>query len=710
MNIKKYKYLFATLLVGFVSSCVDDIDLSGPKQEEDPDLSGVPSEITDGYSVSFRMSIAPMDGGAIGLNSRATSNQDLRTIENFVDLEKLRILFFTCLDNADYVDAYGKEIGVYSNERKYQTGIHDVFLFEAKSRWVSLVSASEATDASYQVTTPVFSVGEEDDYDWEGIREVLLNRPFKIVILVNRPEDIRYSDFDNNPNFQETEFRFGNKGPYWSKKESDATIELYRYLAKNVGFVNIDPNVWEEKLNEFADPYYPIPSINDLHHCMWDPVYANKNSEKDYHWYDFIIGKPSQGVTAAWKNVDDWITGGRQDSMGAVSAWTTWLHLNEWKAAFPGDTTFDGAEYNHADGRGYISNPNDKNKPMNFYLLPNPEQGIPMYGVQKFQALGDWEEGTPIHLSAVKAGESTNTKKSTITLLRSLARVELIIPKKMSGKTITVTAPAFMSSNVFGRCEPMDVATPTDEIWSNDHSDPNCEWFNIYRYGPIVNKKESGQTEDNFLKRMAWFYGAWKPWWSFEDKFNTDTKMEWFDNAAKTKVSGGMPYPRIYNSCIQRNGTARLDFVQTSDDQDDYYHYVVYTGERNINDPSKFNNKDTNDGNKLKGLWAEKSELAYFKLNINGSPYVIFINPYNDGAKAKNYLSSTADIGKFKEEMAYIDKDNSTTQNEWNYPIMRNHAYVFRVTQLNSSTTDTDGINVVVISSENRTAPTIDFY
>lgn len=676
--IKNFFLVLAAVSIFMTPACTDDIDFSepAPAEKDGYDLSDVPTDILDGYSLSFNMSVLSIDGGNPSLTSRATTNQELRDIENFVDLEKLRILFFTCLDDNDYTDEFGEKRGPEDPSQNivFHTGQHDVFLFEAKSRWVSLLSTAEASDASYQVTSPVFEYGNNESYDWEYIREALCTRPFKIVILANRPESIRYSDLDTNyssSESQDVEFYFDNTGPYWGVEESEAGKQSYMFLRdqvltesqENNRFRNVDQKDGYPKLGT---------TINELHHCQWDPVYGNKNSTSGYNWYDFIIKNRTGKVpNMSNVNVETWRANGEPDAMGAISAWTTWLR--------------------GADGKWITSG--GKNK--NFYVLPDPNQAIPMYGVQKFNALGEWKQGTPIHLSAVKAGESSSIQKKNISLLRSLARVELLIPKSLGLKVKQVS---FKYSNVFGRCEPMDVATPTNQIWDDSSNHSGCEWNNIYKYGPIIYDETTAESESNFLNRMAWFYGAWKPWWNFREKLSaTDAK---FDNQAKTRNNNNrMPYPRIFNTCIQRNGDAYLDYVQTSDDEDDYYHYVVYTGERNINDPSKFSNSG-------KGLYVSASEVAHFQIEFdNVGSYMLFINPYNSGSAANNYLSPTTIGNPIRTAMS----GPGTTQNDWNWPIMRNHAYVFRVKSVGSAT-DNDGLNVIVISSENRTAPPIDFY
>lgn len=699
-----YKYtsiLLSSLALLLLSACVDDLSLQEP-EDNLPDLSDVPKEITDGYSVTFQVGLEGMAGENMGLGTRGAisslTGQDLYAIQNFVDLEKLRILFFTCLDDTDYIDPWGNPY-VEGNGPKYHNGKHDLFLFESKSRWVSILSTAESSTASWQVTTPIFNLDDQnDDYNWTRIREILIKRPFKIVILANRPEQIRYSDFDGS--YGTSSFYFGNKGPYWAKQESDLTIELFD-IAESKGFNNVEAD-FQTYLNSLVGEnavkkgYYA--NINDLHHCQWDPVYTNKNNytsnNVDYHYYDFIIKNYTHGaIDAADNDVNTWIRNGRRNAMGAISAWTKRMTHAEWKALYPGDTTFDGAEYSHSDYPGFITNTNDKNKPLNFYFFPDQDQGIPMYGVQQYEALQQWKEGTPLNLSVRRQGDNSSSTRNNISLLRSLARIDLIISKSVG----TIKDPMFMYSNVFGRCEPMDVATPTDQLWNNkDHGqNQDCEWFDIYNYGPLMTATGTAAvtSEDAFLSRNAWFYGAWKhAGWDFNKKSNV--KDEYFTNFGK-------PSPRIFNPCIQRNGYASLDLVQIEDDNN--YHYVVYTGERNVNDPSNFSD-----------LRALKAELAYFRFTVvrpnnTQSIYCFAINAYDPNSTIfKDYRGSQEKLDGYKETMG---TSTATGKNyiEWNYPIMRNHMYSFNVLGIDNKT-DTSGLDIRVVDSENRETPLIEFF
>lgn len=611
-----------------ITSCVDkgieEIYEHGP----------LPEEFKEGFSLSLQISLDPMGGAEF--RTRA-SDSETRDIEDFIDLERLRILFFTCDD--EQADATYTEAG-----KQYDSGKHDVFLFESKSRWVSEVESSSANAAKvWQVTTPVFTYGNEDKYDWDRIREALTTKPFKIAILANRPGTMRFGDFDKAVQGG-GEFFFGNGGPYWGPNES----------------------------------FNPNYTINDLHHCQWDPVYTSKNLIKGVSSntstdangnsvYNFIMKNPKQST--------DSIDGKTQNLMGAVSQWTK---------------------------KGTDGN--------NYYFHPDRSQGIPMYGVQKFDKITNWIHGTPFNISESQKGQDNTYYGKTISLLRSLVRIELMIPKVLGGKNVIVEDVTLEGSNVMARCEPLDVATPTNLLWSTDNcsgegTDP-CEWFAVQKKLAIINEDNMGQAAkgDNvaandllqvkktFVNRIAWYYGAWQKWWDFNDPDVSGWKPDF----------GSAPYPHIYNPVTQRNSTVFLDNCTVTDDA--FYHYVVYTGERNIIDPTNF-----------RDLRLSESKICYFKFSIryqggsstSGKNYQVAIADYsNKNSLIQGYLNSGTDFGSKTGYLVTMAK--STNPDELNWVLLRNHVYRFQITGI-AGNLDEGGFDGLVISTEERAAPDITY-
>lgn len=757
-----YLYFIGITLLGIVlPSCVDDKISPTPPEINDEIDPNLPEEIRNGFSVSFNMELGEM--GSLGSNSRAsasTTNAYLREIENFIDLERLRILFFVCVPDAGVGsnEEMEKNPNSFPKDNFKRNHTKDYFLFESKSRFVTPLTNNESTSARWQVTAPVFTYGNNDEYDWEAIRYALTHYNFKIAILVNRPSEVDFGDFDNK--FGKPVVFYTDRGPNWS-----------------VEHTWIDPSFRnQEKYQGFSEDYWKYrPTINDLHHCQWDAVYSSKNNTK--HVYDFIMANPYETDKVTNKDKNDLIN----------------------KLTKPEDNAPEGSEIKKFDYRnlmGALSYWTEKRvfletgEEENYYILPNASKGIPMYGVQKFIALGDaWIEGTPFNVS-----NHTNYNGDNIHLLRSLAKLELKIPKKMqireNGEVTTVDIivknPYLRYSNVMARCEPLDVETPTEVIWSANEN--LCESNDIFKYGPIINSSNTNKTPKTdpytYQEWVAWFYGAWKHWWHFnadreEMEKERDYKykgVELYGNIQGLKDPGfftaehtkGLESPHIFNPVIQRNQYAHLDDCLIEDSE--YWHYIVYTGERNINDPSDLLNHDNS-----------KAEVAYFSFNVvcpklgltslmteeeinnainglssstkkdafttqvkekylktedesankekdMGKELCIPITNYKENVELKRTINNIQNYYKIPNPQPILDywkylNDNgtnsffqgkmrtyaenmvlNTSEKSWNWPLLRNHLYSFTVTKFGNAN-DEGGISVQVVTSEDRIAP-----
>lgn len=709
-SFRKKLYLSIVAAFGLAGqSCVDDV--LDPNMGIDPN---VPKEIADGYSVSFSMSLDAMSPGGPALLD-VTTNASLREKENYVDLEKLRILFFTCAGD-DPNDNSGK---------------YDYFLFESKSRWVSVLSDIETTQANWQVTAPVFTYGNNDDYDWEAIRWALENYPFKIVILANRPDNVDFGDFDGKFG---KEIKFAtDRGPNWGPKDT--------YIYDDVNSIGVNWRDWEGRNKpEFKyygdeDSFRTKPTINSLHHCQWDPIYTSKNNGK--HIYDFLVEQPwadenfDYGTNKLKTDenkkpipLKDQAGVGSYNMMGALSYWTEKMPQRDKD----GNIIYDDDK-----NIQYIMDPlDDKNeKTANFYVHPDPSKGkgIPMYGCQVFDRLTDWKPGTPYNVSLKLSGQTDQYERKNISLLRSVAKIELKIPKRMfkedgSAIDIKLENPCLHYSNVMARCEPLDVATPTDQLWK---SDDECEWNDIMKVGPLVD--EDKWTEEHkgsfsalqevaqyyFDHKIWWFYGAWKDWWHFNnpsiyvnesnltgpetpgahgggDLVNYKSFTS-FPDEAELAAKGYPPYPHIFNPVIQRNGNALITECKIDTPEDNYegfLHYVIYTGEKGINDASTVNL-----------ISREKAELVYFSFSIQGTKYYLPLTDFNKNTLWKDYY--TGGTGN-----ALISTDYKKLMpgdpNNYNWVLLRNHVYTITVTSFKDFM-DIGAVNSQIVSSERRDAP-----
>ncbi|MCH5332099.1 MAG: hypothetical protein J1E33_06830, partial [Alistipes sp.] len=431
-----------------------------------------------------------------------------------------------------------EEVEDYVNPEKFRVLFFDSqyrFLFESKSRWVKLLS-QDADKTSWFVSIPIFSYGNDVKYNWpwKQIREELTTTEknidpqkdcFYIAILANRPTIECFPDLDKTMNGTKN---FDNSGPHW-------------FLENTAGYTGNNGDV---------------KSVFDLHHCQWDPIYTSKNTKDATHsgYYEIVMGIDPKPETV------DGIK--KEFLMGATSCWVD-----------HGPTmTDDGVK----DGFGNRT-----------AIHPSKDYPIPMYGIQRFTKIpaDAWTKGTPFNLSVIPHVENKNGAykdyTANISLLRSVVKLELRIPRKyQQPKYVGLTY-----SNIYARCEPMDVWTPTNDIWEKEH-DKDCEWKTIMSHALMSqNYSETGTSKGDYWNRLWWFYGAWmetnpatgNPWWNF----NTDKSQ---GNGFNPNNRNHSDSPKIFNPCIQRN--QRVTCTNAMVEDDEYYHYVVYTGERNVNDPS----------------------------------------------------------------------------------------------------------------------------
>lgn len=636
MNNKKYTYLiflFACLAV--VTSCVDDL-------QADMNSEG---EFTDGYSLQLTVTLDNL--GGTNNSTRASdlsTDNPMKEWEDYIDPEKFRVLFFN----------------------KYEE-----FLFESKSRWVKQLAPTADGFSQWQVSIPMYSYGNDISYewDWDKIREELTTNEFKIAILVNRP----LKDF--SPGFSESGLNgdpkwIDNTGPHWKKNHTS----------------------WGAGKND------TIRTIIDLHHCQYDPLYhaksvngTDEDNLKNDNFYDFIMG--DYNLDKDGKPTSTYIN--RYPKMGATVSFIHWGDKEDYKG-----------EYIKT---GYDSDFPNASTQVKYTILPDKTHPIPMYGIQTFDPITHWVKGTPFNLSSMADSQTSEYTPKTISLLRSVVKLELCIRKDLFNNKKPPLV-LLWYPNIYSRCEPMDVWTPTDQIWK-DH-DNGCEWKDIMAYGLVSSKnttlggtKRYEQTDVGaFQKTMSWFYGAWSE--NKPKKNNEDADVPRWDfmrhNGTKATIVGtnnGVPnYPRIFNSCIQRNKSVicneKGDLSEEYDDS--YWHYVVYTGERNMIDPNKIPNmketvyaiswmfKDgTTSGSNAKYYFIPIADYNSSSGNTHASNCLkaVSLTSYDLQSPMKDYA------GKLRDEVA------ENQQNEMPWPLLRNHHYRIIIGKPNETRAD-GGISV----------------
>lgn len=398
-------------------------------------------------------------------------------------------------------------------------------------------------------------------------------------------------------------------------------------------------------------------SVFELHHCQYDIIYADKGAHKDgasASYYDFLMGdintdRPTMGATINWVSFDN---SKKKDLTSSVT--------------------------------------------MRYVELPSAEHPIPMYGIQRFDPIPKdlWLPGNPFDISNLPSEAFPDVPQgsytyNTISLLRSCVRLDLKIPKTIKNGA----KPSFVTlwySNIYSRTEPVDTWTPTNEIWK-DH-DNGCEWLNIRNYGPVCNTS-TATNKAQYQSRISWFYGAWKDkGWKYTTRTNTNVT-----------VAGSLPYPRIFNTCIQRNKVIWAGNADFSDYYNDgYWHYVLYTGERNVND-----------ANKLPDL-SSTPYIACFVVSWDNSKYYCIplldyannkdndaaniFGPHTDGKVPAGNLPTALDN--------YAKTLISESGANLPYPLLRNHIYSFTLTGKTKADGDAE---IIGVKSDVRRTRDIDF-
>lgn len=653
----KYRDMNKFLLVCFAfcafTACTDDLPITNDTPNS------IENIFYDGYSLNF---VATLDNmGEMATRATAWVNpstpQDVVDMENYVDPEKFRVLFFECKP---------KDLNVPNDYN------HDYFLFESKSRWVKKLDGNENR---WLVSVPLFTYGNdyyEDkdgnktlEWDWERIRTALTTNRFKIAILANRPEydwypGFEYSGLEKDPRWMD------NTGPHWGPNDTG------------------------------------VKDVFDLHHCQYDAVYHGKSEE--YGYYDFIMGDydldENGGVAGTYKD--------QRPQMGATSSWVNWLGGNKHG--------WDRKTARH----------------------PSKDYPIPMYGIQEFEPITaeyNWRKGTPFNLSVDipgdKLDENHKTKytKKSISLLRSVVKVELLIPTRANN--VNISKPTYVGLsyvNIYARCEPMDVWTPTDELWEKQHNlkssngKTRCEFDNIINYGPIALDGASGYDDklsnttdgisenDKFVskrlyqKKLSWLYGIWK-----EKGWDKTSPLFGSVNIPDGSENSRTPYPRIFNPCIQRNSFVLCDEEGdlTNKYNDGYYHYVAYVGERNLNDPSQLGNIASEKGGHPTVMYW----LFVIGDNLYGLPITDYRNSNNPVRQGQipetGYLSKNSEIVKTgfmngeqsplgtpnthygnDEKRGYMQrvmKLRGTDTDLLPWPLLRNHVYRLTLTTKNDN-------------------------
>lgn len=327
------------------------------------------------------------------------------------------------------------------------------------------------------------------------------------------------------------------------------------------------------------------------------------------------------------------------------------------------------------------------------------ENPIAMYGIQKYKQIGTfWKPGMLFNLSDFNNLSLYEEPKyqgyNKIYLMRSVAKVELRIPK------------TFNAHNVFLRCsnrrtrfEPMDVSTPTDQIWA-DHikaeyplDKDECEWFKLIGHVPFY--KNNKESKYGYKEQLAWYYGSWGKLIGEKNKFIGGIEVpEESYGAREIDIEKEHPqkYPRVLNPRIDRSDFTR--FIKVGDAEGIYTKYILYVPEKFVDDPN------------TKGSLTSSPKVAHIEfrrgegMNLPADPstniddnycYRIYFteNGFYSNGGANQYPSFKKKVeardehGNPTKYGDYITWENHYENNIENlkhhWPIMRNHIYSFTV-------------------------------
>lgn len=305
---------------------------------------------------------------------------------------------------------------------------------------------------------------------------------------------------------------------------------------------------------------------------------------------------------------------------------------------------------------------------------------IPMYGIQDFDPIGAyWVPGELFNLSANNGLHPDNRYNyKWISLLRSVAKVELKIAKAPFGGK----KPAYVymrSMNRTARLNPIDVLTPTDQIWYGDaeHNIAGIkqETSNIQAYGPMYEKFSDPDPQKQlkrFHTRLAWFFGIWTHAKVGISSLDKSSKWDWNKQFQTEDIDRSIPYPRVFNPHINRSDYTH--FIDMGED-DAYWYYMLYMPEKHMTDAN--NPGDLSEAPKclrVEMRWPGVNDDS--SLDDNASYRIYFADPNKSGHLVGEYNRDNYEnvTGAYENDLENLKAF---------YPIVRNHLYQVTVSGIN---------------------------
>lgn len=351
-------------------------------------------------------------------------------------------------------------------------------------------------------------------------------------------------------------------------------------------------------------------------------------------------------------------------------------------------------------------------------LMPSKTHSIPMYGIQNFDVIGDYVEALPPNETFNLSDRDYNTYLKTLSLdpynykdiflLRSLAKVELRFKRSVFEKHMPEHV-MMRVMNRTARCEPRDVVNPTEWIWygsegiweTNGHLgtpnpiDPEAgtivgadkEFENIMNYykdKPLYDTSvKSDVMMQEYRNRTAWFYG----FWSIDGLSKYYWQVPWSWNGMNPEVDQTYPFPRIFNTRIDRSDYCRFHHVP---DKDGYIRYIMYVPEKNITDTDS------------KGQLSATPKVEHIEIRFHNMNDVM---NFDDDDCYRIYFTNYAENGKRMKEVnrngGYTDFEKDRDVLNTLQPIMRNCHYIFTINSIND---EEIGVGYSVCNAASRNA------
>ena len=309
-------------------------------------------------------------------------------------------------------------------------------------------------------------------------------------------------------------------------------------------------------------------------------------------------------------------------------------------------------------------------------IAPSEHQPIPMYGTQKYKRLGGlWKHGASFDLDDYnevspdfEGANSSNTYFHPLPLLRSVAKVEILIPKKFNPEHVFLR-----SMNRYARWEPSDVESNTDDIWADNHDSFEeaehsryCEFYHIMEQKPFYDPDAGNQLTD-YQAKLAWYYGNWGTLQGVSPVGHGN------GNSNLACIKPDFTYPHIMNPLIYRSDFVEFLHVGSTET---YERYVLYVPEKFVDDPESI--EDVNNIEKSAPMVCHiefrTSEDLATNYDDDNCYRVYFIKDGYNKTKVPNLSDENNSWEKIYEQ------DIENLQKHW--PILRNHYYRFTVQEL----------------------------